>query len=90
MSTLQELPNIGKELSHMLSEVDINTPEELKQVGTENTFLRLKAIDPGACLSKLCAIEGAIQGIRWHNIDPGRKNELRHFFEMIKKKPSTY
>ena len=85
MDSLTQLPNIGKEVSQRLIEVGINSPNELKLVGTEQTFLRLKAVDPGACYCMLCGIEGAIQGIRWHQLPVERKNELRHFFEMTKK-----
>ncbi|MDR2873869.1 MAG: TfoX/Sxy family protein [Methanobrevibacter sp.] len=27
-------------------------------------FLKIKEIDPSSCFSKVCAIEGAIQGVR--------------------------
>jgi DNA transformation protein and related proteins len=85
MDDLTKLPNIGKEVSQKLKEVWINTPDELKAVGTEQVFLRLQAIDPGACFSMLCGLEGAIQGIQWHHLPPERKEELRHFFAMTKK-----
>lgn len=78
------LPNIGKDLSSKLLTLGIDTPEKLKETGTEQTYLRIKALDPGACFSLLCAIEGAIQGIRWHNLPPERKLELRQFFHMAK------
>ena len=80
---LTSLPNIGKVLAARLSEVDINTPQELMAAGTENVFLRLRAVDEGACINELYAIEGAIRGIRWHALDLQRKVELRAFFNMI-------
>jgi DNA transformation protein and related proteins len=86
MSSLTDLPNIGKEVSQRLEEVDIHTPEDLKAAGTEQAFLRLKAIDPGACYCMLCGLEGAIQGIRWHQLSAERKEELRHFYKMTKGK----
>ncbi|HEY4788955.1 MAG TPA: TfoX/Sxy family protein [Bacteroidales bacterium] len=82
---LVSLPNIGKDLSQKLLTLGIDTPEKLKQTGTEQTYLRIKALDPGACFSLLCAIEGAIRGIRWHNLPPERKQELKQFFHMAKK-----
>ncbi len=48
-------------------------------------FIRIKAIDPDACFSKLCALEGAVEGIRWHNLSKEKKSELKHFFSMIRK-----
>lgn len=79
------LPNVGKDLYEKLLTLGIDTPEKLKQTGTEQTYLQIKALDPGACFSLLCAIEGAIKGERWHNLPPHRKQELRQFFQMAKK-----
>jgi len=85
MSDLKSLPNIGKELEKLLNQVDISTVEELKQAGSENAFIRIKTIDPSACISKLCALEGAVQGIRWHNLTKERKQELKEFLKMVEK-----
>jgi DNA transformation protein len=83
MENLESLPNIGKEMVKKLNEVGIRTPKELKAIGAEQAFLRLKALDSGACFSMLCGIEGAIQGIRWHNLPAERKQELKQFLKMI-------
>jgi DNA transformation protein and related proteins len=80
MNPISSLPNIGKELERQLNKVGIQSAEELKIVGSENAFIRLKTIDPGACINSLYAIEGAIQSIRWHNLDSDRKRELLDFF----------
>jgi DNA transformation protein len=82
---LAALPNIGKDLSQKLHTLGINTPEELKVLGTERAYLQVKTLDPGACFSLLCAIEGAIQGIRWHSLSEDRKQELKQFFKMVHK-----
>jgi len=80
---LEDLPNIGSTLADLLREAEINTPEEIFENGTFQTFIRIRAIDSGACFSKLCAIEGAVEGIRWHNLSKEKKAELKHFFAMI-------
>lgn len=85
MSDLKILPNIGKELAKSLEQADIYSAEELKEVGSENAFIRIKTIDKMACFSKLCALEGAVQGIRWHGISKERKQELQEFMKMIEK-----
>jgi len=85
MTDLKKLPNIGKVVSEMLEQVGISSAEELKQIGSENAFIRLKTIDPGACFSMLCGLEGAVQGIRWHNLSPERKQELKEFLKMVEK-----
>ena len=89
MSELKSLPNIGKELEKLLRQVEISNAEELKQVGSENAFIRIKTIDPSACISKLCALEGAVQGIRWHNLSNERKQELKEFLKMVEKANKT-
>ena len=82
---LTELPNIGKELSQLLTQVGIHTPEELKIIGAEQAFLRINALDNTSCFSKLCALEGAVEGIRWHYLPSETKEKLRDFFKMTKK-----
>ena len=81
MATLTDLPNIGVELEKSLKRIGINTPEELIRVGTENVFIRIKTLDPTACINMLYAIEGAVQGIRWHGLDSNRKQQLKAFFK---------
>lgn len=84
MSTLEKRPNLGKALVKQLVEAEINSFEQLEEMGSEKTFLKLKTIYPDACINRLYAIEGAIQGIRWHQLSKDRKNELLIFFNMLK------
>jgi len=81
---LTDMPNIGKIVAEKLKEVGISTPEELRAVGAEQAFIRLQTIDEGACLCMLQGLEGAVQGIRWHNLPKERKDELKQFFRMRK------
>lgn len=82
METLSSLPNIGKTLEEKLVKVGITTPQELKNTGSENALLQIRAIDETACFNMLCALEGAIQGIRWHGLSKERKEELKQFLKM--------
>jgi DNA transformation protein len=79
---LTQMPNIGKVVAEKLCQVGITTPEELRAIGSEQAFIRLQTIDETACLCMLQGLEGAIQGIRWHNLSKERKEELREFFRM--------
>jgi len=83
MNYLSKLPNIGKTLADKLIQVGINTPNDLKSTGSEDSFVRIKTVDSNACINTLYALEGAIQGIRWHNLDSARKSELKDFFNHI-------
>ncbi len=80
--SLTQLPNIGKVVAEKLVQAGISTPDELITLGTEQAFIRLLSFDDTACLSELQAIEGAIQGIRWHNLPKERKAELKEFFKI--------
>ena len=80
---LSVMPNIGAILAKNLIQVGIESPEQLKSLGAEQAFIRLRVVEPDACVNKLYAIEGAIEGIRWHNLDPMRKQELKEFFAAL-------
>ena len=84
MGELQKLPNIADKLEGQLTEVGITTIEELKQTGSREAWLRIAAIDPSACYMRLCALEGAIQGVRWHNLEDGTKKDMKAFYDLNK------
>ena len=82
---LTKLPNIGPELARLLNEVEIRDSEELKELGAEMAFLRLKVQEPDSCFHKLTALEGAVQGIKKSQLTQERKAELREFFDGLPK-----
>ncbi len=82
MDSLSKLPNIGKTLEEKLNKVGITTPQELINTGSENALMQIRAHDESACFNMLCALEGAIQGIRWHGLSKERKEELKQFLTM--------
>jgi len=79
---LMALPNLGKTLVGKLKLVGIETADDLKNMGSENAFIKLSTIDSDACLNMLYALEGAIQGIRWHTLSERKKSELKFFYSM--------
>ncbi len=84
MSKLSDLPNIGKKLEEQLNEIGIKTVKQLKEVGSKQAWLDIKAIDASACINRLCALEGAIQGIRWNSLSDEVKQELKQFYNTVK------
>ena len=80
---LSKCINIGKDTEAKLKQVGINCYEDLKETGTEKAFIKVQAIDPGACLSFLYGLDGAIEGIKWHKLSAERKKELLAFFKSI-------
>lgn len=83
MTKLSDAQNIGKVLELKLNKVGIHSLEELKAVGAELAFSKIKSIDKNAGRTTLFSIDGAINGVRWHEIDESRKNELRQCFNEL-------
>ena len=84
MGELTKLPNIAEKLEGQLVEVGITTFDELKRVGSREAWLRILARDPSACIMRLSALEGAIQGVRWHHLDEETKRSLKEFYHLHK------
>jgi len=83
---LTDLPNIGETLADKLAKVGISSKEDLVNIGSEQAIVRIATLEnSGACINMLYALEGAIQGIRWHGFDAARKQELRQFYNLLNK-----
>ncbi|NQV50955.1 MAG: TfoX/Sxy family protein [Candidatus Marinimicrobia bacterium] len=74
---LSQLPNIGKELERRLDSVGIHDRGELEEIGSIGVLKRLNAMQTPGCLNMLYALEGAIQGIRWHYLPQEEKDYLK-------------
>ncbi|NVN94001.1 MAG: TfoX/Sxy family DNA transformation protein [Bacteroidetes bacterium] len=86
MNELSKLPNIGEVLAAKLLQAGINNEKELKACGSENALIKLATIaNNDVCINMLYAIEGAIQGIRWHQLDTFCKQELKEFYHQLMK-----
>ena len=83
---LSKTINIGKDTETKLKQVGIDSYEKLLSAGTEQAFIKLQTLDPGACLSLLYGLDGAMTGTKWNELTPGRKLELQQFYKMTKKK----
>lgn len=80
---LHDLPNIGKVIEKLLIEIGITTPEELYEVGCRDAFLRIRSIDPSACIRMLYGLEGAILGIKDSHLPKEIKQELLSFYNNL-------
>ena len=82
MSELLKLPNVGKVLAENLIGIGIETPEQLRQLGSKEIFLRIRSQrDAGACLQMLYGIQGAIQGIPDKQLTAETKADLKEFYK---------
>lgn len=86
MGELLKLPNVGKEIERQLNEVGIFTYDELKNIGAEQVWLKIQEIDDSACINRLLALEGAIQGINKTALLQERKTDLKNFYNLHKNK----
>ncbi|MGN0762915.1 MAG: TfoX/Sxy family protein [Aristaeellaceae bacterium] len=85
MGELSTLPNIGPEVERQLSEAGVTTAAELRALGAEDAWLRIQANDPSACIHRLLALEGAIQGMKKTLLPPERRAELKAFYQAHRK-----
>lgn len=84
MGELSKVVNIGKVVEAQLHEVGIDTYEQLERKGSRQAWLDIKSIDPSACYNRLCGLEGAIQGVRWHSLSDETKKNLKDFYNTFK------
>lgn len=81
MSGLEALPNLGAVMVQKLKAAGIETPEQLRAAGAKQAWKRIRRkADPGICLSALQALEGAVRGMRWHNLPSEVKQDLKAFY----------
>lgn len=81
MGELSKLPNIGEKIEEQLNDINIFTYEDLKKLGAENAWLMIQGIDPSACIHRLLALEGALQGVPKKLLPEERKAELKKFYK---------
>lgn len=81
MDKLSDMPNIGSFLEEQLIEVGINTPSELIDIGSKNAWLKIQEIDKSACINRLLALEGAIEGIKKVQLNEDIKTNLKQFYQ---------
>lgn len=85
MGELAKRPNIGKEVERQLNEAGIRDYDQLKALGAEQAWLKIQEIDESACMHRLLALEGALQGVKKTLLPEERKAELKEFYKWHKK-----
>nr|WP_321000901.1 TfoX/Sxy family protein [Blautia coccoides] len=84
MGELSKLPNIGAVVEEQLNQVGINTYDQLKEMGSRQAWIKIKAIDDSACINRLYGLEGAVQGIKKSQLSSEVKAELKEFYNNCK------
>ncbi len=80
MEKLTDLPNIGKKIAANLNEIGVHTKEDLENMGSLKAWqlIRHKYPNKDICICALYALEGALQGFRWHELPPELKKLLQN------------
>ena len=68
--------NIGAKSGAWLRQVGLRTHDDLAAVGALEAFLRVKRAGFKPSLNLLYALEGALMGCHWQQVDVGRRAEL--------------
>ena len=84
MGELSKLPNIGKTVEGQLLQIGIRTVDESKEAGVKEAWLKIQEIDESACLHRLMALEGAIQGVKKTMLSDEVKADLKEFYQQHK------
>lgn len=85
MGELSKLPNIGKVVEEQLIQIGISSVDDLMKVGAKEAWLKIQEIDESACINRLMALEGAIQGVKKTMLSDEVKAELKDFYQQHKK-----
>ena len=85
MGELSKLPNIGKTVEEQLNQVGINSVDELKSTGAKEAWLKIQEIDESACIHRLMALEGAIEGVKKTMLPDEVKADLKEFYQRNKR-----
>jgi len=84
MTDLTELPNIGETLAQKLEKIGITSHQELAELGSAEAVIQIGEENMSTCYSMLYALEGAIQGIRWHSIPKEERDLVKKSFDQIR------
>jgi len=85
---LTDLPNIGAVLAGKLRAAGVETPSDLEGLGSVEALRRVRrrTEDDRPCPNMLCALEGAIRGVRWYSIPKTERDQLwRRYREHLAK-----
>ena len=81
MEDLSKLPNIGPIAAEQLREIGVESYADLLEMGSVGVALKLRRQNVDVCMSKLYALEGAVRGVRWHDLPKAERAELKKRYE---------
>lgn len=76
MSELAELPNLGPRSAEMLAAAGIDSPAQLRRLGSVAAYLSVQRQGRRPSLNLLWALEGAICGLPWQQVAREHRTSL--------------
>ena len=76
MTDAPKLLNIGGKSAAWLRQVGLRTWDDVNAIGAVESFLRVKRAGFRPSLNLLYALEGALVGCHWQQVDINRRTEL--------------
>lgn len=78
MAHTDKIPNLGPKSRQWLAEVGIETLEDVEALGAIEAYLRVKAAFPDrVTLNMLYGLQAALMGLRWNQLPPEVKADLK-------------
>lgn len=81
---MSKLPNIGKTVEEKFAQAGIVTADELRKIGAKAAWLKIRQVDPSACIHRLLALEDAIEGVQKSLLHGAVKADLKAFYQQHK------
>lgn len=71
-------------MEEQLAQASIVTADELRKIGAKAAWLKIRQVDPSACIHRLLAREGAIEGVQKSLLHGAVKADLKAFYQQHK------
>lgn len=84
MALLSSMKNIGKTIENKLISVGVESAEQLRDIGSKQAFLRLKACYPEVCLVHLYTLQAAINDVMLDQLSESVKADLKVYSDSLK------
>jgi DNA transformation protein len=77
LAALAALPNIGTVLAEKLYRAGITSYDDLADLGSVEAYLKIWNHEGAIGYNMLYALEGAIQGVRWHELPQEQRERVK-------------
>ena len=75
---IERLANLGPKSCRMLAAAGVRSVRDLRELGAVEAYRRVRAANPsGVSLNMLWALQGALLGLKWTDLPPEMKADLK-------------